>query len=70
MIEILSSDAKALQFTITQKGGDFEPFKVKYKVKHKKIKKEFEDEIGIKLSKKLAKEKKLTIWGEKIDKDK
>jgi hypothetical protein len=65
--EVLSSEAKAVQFTITDKGGAWEPAKVKIKAKHKKNIKEIDSEIGVKLSKKLAKDKGLTVWGEDPD---
>ena len=50
--------------------GEWVPSKVKIKAKHKKTTKEVEDEVGVKLSKKLAKEKDLTIWGDEKEKDK
>jgi hypothetical protein len=60
----VSSEAKAIQFTITDKGGEWEPTKVKIKAKYKKTIKEIDSEIGVKLSKKRAKEKGKTVWGE------
>jgi hypothetical protein len=65
--EVLSSEAKAIQFTITDKGSEWKPTKIKIKAKHKKMIKEIDDEIGVKLSKKLAKEKGLNVWGEEPD---
>ena len=65
--EVLSSQAKAIQFIITDKGSEWKPTKIKIKAKHKKKIKEIDDEIGVKLSKKLAKEKGLTVWGEEPD---
>ncbi|MCG7852961.1 MAG: hypothetical protein MIO92_10610 [Methanosarcinaceae archaeon] len=68
--DTVSAESKAIQFTITDEGGEWGPSKVKYKAKHKKTTKDVESEIGVKLTKKLAKEKDLTVWGEEKDKDK
>lgn len=68
--EVVSSEAKAIQFTITDKGSEWKPTKVKIKAKHKKKIKEIDSEIGVKLSKKLAKEKGLTVWGEELEEKK
>ena len=65
----VNSEVGAVQFTITDVGSDWVSTDVEYDVKHKdkkgKIKTEkIKSKIGVKLSKKLAKEKKLPWWGD------
>jgi hypothetical protein len=58
---------EAIQFTITDEGSEYKETKVKYKIKHKNKTINIESKIGIKLSKKLAKEKGLGIYGDTGD---
>jgi hypothetical protein len=62
--ETVSTSLKALQFIITDVGSKWKPTKVKYKVTHKKKTQNIESEVKVKLSKKLAKEKRVPEWGE------
>jgi hypothetical protein len=59
----VSSELKALQFTVTDVNGDWIPTKVKYRVKHKKKTIEIDNEIGVRLTRKLAEEKGVSEWG-------
>lgn len=63
--QYVSSELKAIQFTLTDEGTKWKPTKVKYKLKHKGKTKKHESEIDIKLSRKKAKEKGVGVWGEK-----
>lgn len=60
----VSSEAKGVQFTITDVNGVWGPTKVKYKVRHKKKTKEIDNEIEVRLSRQLAKEEGVNEWGE------
>ncbi|MBW1887731.1 MAG: hypothetical protein JRI52_05190 [Deltaproteobacteria bacterium] len=62
--ETVTSDLKALQFTITDVGSKWKPTKVKYKVKHKGKTKTIKSKVKVKLSRKLAKKKGVSEWGE------
>jgi len=64
LTETVSTELDALQFTITDAGSKWKPTKVKYKLEHKGKTKHIESEVGVKLSKKLSKEKKVEEWGE------
>lgn len=71
--EVVADDLKALQFLVTDEGSAWMDTKVKYKIKHKNKKYDFDSKIGVKLSRKLAKQKKKDVWGdgkEKGDKSK
>jgi len=70
--EEVDSDLKAVQFTITDVGSDWEsPTILTHEVYHKGKKEKIKSKIYKKLSKELAKEKNLTIYGEKTkDKEK
>jgi len=59
----VTSDVKALQFTVTDVGSDWVSTKVSYKVQHNGKTTKIAEKIGIKLSKELAKKKGLSIWG-------
>lgn len=61
------NEMEAVQFTVTDVGSSWKETKVKYKIKHKKKTQTLESKIGIKVSKKLAKEKGLGIYGETED---
>ncbi len=60
----VNSETEAVQFTITDVGSSWKETKVKHKIKHKGKSEVIESEIGVKLSKKLAKEKGLPVYGE------
>jgi hypothetical protein len=62
--ESVSSELKALQFTVTEVGGTWRPTKIKYRVKRRKKVQEIYSEIGVKLTRKLAEEKGVGIYGE------
>jgi len=64
LTDTVSSELESLQFTITDAGSKWKPTKVKYKLEHKGKTKHIESEVGVKLSKKLSKEKKVGEWGE------
>ena len=65
------NELEALQFTITDVGSEWKETKVKYKIKHKNKTINLDSKIGIKLSKKLAKEKGVSTWGdEELQKEK
>lgn len=61
--EEVLSEVEAVQFTITDIGSDWVSTSVVHTVKHKNKTEKIKSKIGIKLTKKLAKEKGLTIWG-------
>ena len=62
--ETVTSDLKAVQFTVTDVGSKWKPTKVKYKLKHKGKTTQINSKVKIKLSRKLAKEKGVPEWGE------
>lgn len=57
------NELEAVQFTITDVGSRWEETEVNFKIKHNKKTKKIKSKIGIKLSKKLAKEKGLGVYG-------
>jgi hypothetical protein len=63
----VTNEIEAVQFTITDVGSEWKETKVKYKIKHGKKTESLESKIGIKLSKKLAKDKGLGIYGQTED---
>jgi len=68
LTESVTSNLKAVQFTITDEGSKWKPTKVKYKVKHKGKTKTIKSDVKVKLSKKLAKKKGVPEWGEEDEK--
>lgn len=62
--DVVASNLKALQFTITDVGTKWKPTKVRYKITHKKKTLNMESKIDVKLSKKLVKDKGVPEWGE------
>jgi hypothetical protein len=62
--EIISSELKAIQFTVTDVGSKWVPTSVEYNIKHKNKKQKIKSEIDVKLSHKLSKKKKVNIYGE------
>ena len=62
--QVVVNEIEAVQFTITDVGSSWVETGVKYKIRHKKKTTTIESKIGIKMSKKLAKEKKKTIYGD------
>lgn len=62
----VSTQIKALQFTITDIGTQWKPTKVKHTIKYKRKTTYVESQIGIKLSEKLAKEKGVDRFGKPI----
>lgn len=76
----VTDEMETVQFTITDKGSSWTETQVTYTIQHKNKTQKIESKIGIKLSKNLAKEKGLGIYGDtgdpgtfeggkKIDKD-
>lgn len=61
--EDVNTELETLQFTITDIGSRWEETEVTYDILHKGKKKKIKSKIGVKLSKKLAKKKKLGIYG-------
>ncbi len=57
------NEIESLQFTITGAGSRWEETEVTHKIKHKRHTETIKSKIGVKLSKKLAKEKGLEIYG-------
>jgi hypothetical protein len=53
-----------VQFTVTDIGSRWIPTDVTFTVTHKKRVKTLKDKVGIKLAKKLAEKKGLSIYGE------
>lgn len=56
-------ELEAIQFTVTDVGSRWEETEVNFKIKHNKKTKKIKSKIGIKLSKKLAKKKGLSVYG-------
>jgi len=63
----VDNETEAVQFTVTDLGSSWVETGVTYDIEHKKKKIKIKDKIGIKLDKKLAKEKNLSIYGETED---
>jgi hypothetical protein len=59
----VQSGIEAVQFTITNKGPRWEETEVTHRVKHQGKTEMIKSKIGIKLSRRLAKEKRLGIYG-------
>jgi hypothetical protein len=64
----VNTSLKSVQFTLTDVGGKWVDTQVKHRIKHKGKWKTLSTKIGVKLSEKLARQKGLTIFGEKIKK--
>lgn len=62
--ESVNSEVEALQFTITDVGSKWVHTKVEHKINHKNKTKTIKSTIGVKLSEKLAKEKKKSVFGD------
>ena len=62
--EEVNSELEAVQFTIIDAGSLWVSTCVKHTVTHKKKKQEVYSNIGVKLTKRLAEEKGIDIWGE------
>ena len=60
----VADEMETVQFTITDKGSSWTETQVTYTIKHKNKTQKTASKIGIKLSKKLAKEKGLDIYGD------
>jgi hypothetical protein len=60
----LKDSTGAVQFTVTDIGSRWVPTDVTFTVTHKKKVKTLKDKVGIKLAKKLAEKKGLSIYGE------
>jgi hypothetical protein len=61
----VSSDIKAVQFTITDVGSKWVPTKMTLKIKHKNNKEiTFTSDVGVKLTPELAQEKGTSIYGD------
>jgi hypothetical protein len=58
------SEVKAVQFTLTDVGSKWKHTKVKHRIKHKGKVKDIESEVGVRLSKRLAKQKGKSIFGD------
>lgn len=59
----VANEMEAVQFTITDVGSKWKETEVKYKIKHKGKTETIKSKIGVKLSKKLAKEKGVGVYG-------
>jgi len=59
----VANELEVVQFTITDVGSKWKSTCVCQKITHKKRKQEIYDTIGIKLTKKLAKELGIDVWG-------
>jgi hypothetical protein len=68
LTEEVNTELEALQFTITDIGSKWVDTKCTHEIRHKGKKEKVKTKIGVKLSKKLAKEKGLDIFGKKIKK--
>lgn len=64
LTEKVNNELEAVQFVITDVGSKWVPTDVKYVTKHKKKTKTIKSKVGVKLSKKLAKKKGVSIYGE------
>lgn len=62
--ESVKSEVEALQFTITDVGSKWTHTNVEHKIKHKNKTQTIKSSIGVKLSERLAKEKKLSVFGQ------
>jgi len=60
---------EAVQFTITDIGSKWIPTEVEFTIEHKNKTIKMKDTIGVKLSKKLAQEKGISIYGEEDTQD-
>ena len=60
---LVNTALKAAQFTITDVGSSWVPTTVTYTIVHKKKTKTVKNKIGVKLTKRLAQMKGLTVWG-------
>jgi hypothetical protein len=60
----VENETEAVQFTITDIGSAWKETKVKHKIKHKGKNETIESTIGMKLSPRLAKEKRKSIYGD------
>jgi hypothetical protein len=65
----VNSELRAVQFTITDVGSEWIPTDVEFTIKHKKKTISMKDKVGIKLSKKLAQQKGISIYGEEDAQD-
>lgn len=63
----VNSELEAVQFSVTDIGSDWVSTGVEYDILHKAkgktTKRKVSSKIGVRLSKKLAKEKRLSVWG-------
>jgi hypothetical protein len=64
LAEKVSSEVGAVQFTITDIGSRWIPTDVEFTITHKKQTRTMKDKVGIKLSKRLAEQKGISIYGE------
>jgi hypothetical protein len=67
--EVVSSDSKSIQFTVTDVGSEWVPTEVTHKIKHNNRKKEIKSKIGVMLTPKWAEIKEKTIHGEDLQDD-
>lgn len=63
--EEVNTEVEAVQFMITDVGSEWTDTAVEHKLTHKGKEEEVKSKIGVKLNKKLAKEKGLSIYGKK-----
>ena len=66
----VNSDLQAVQFTIKDEGSKWKHTKVNHKIQHKGKSLKITSKVGVKLSKKLAKKKGLSIYGEEDERPK
>jgi hypothetical protein len=62
----VNKELDAMQFIMKDVGGYWKPTMVTYTLKHKEKEERIKSKIDVKLSKKLAKEKGLNIYGKRI----
>lgn len=68
--EEVDNELEAVQFTLTDVGSEWVPTEVDYNIYHNGKRTKIKSQIGVKLSKKLADQKGVTVWGEKVSKKK
>jgi hypothetical protein len=70
LAEEVNTEVEAVQFTITDVGSEWVPTAVTHDINHKRRKERVRSSVGVKLSKELAKQLGLTVWGEPLEEEK
>jgi hypothetical protein len=65
--EVVNSELEAVQFTITDVGSEWKDTAVTYQLKHGKKTEKYQSRIGVKLTKELAKQKGVNIFGKPVE---